>query len=169
MKKFVVGLMVLMLGLALVSCAGAPPAQDPPPPPPPAPAPAAPPPPPPPPPPAPVVVGLDLTGAQQYTVVEGDTLSEIARRFYGAQTNVGEAGTRNGFFFPIIQMASGIVIDDPDVLFPGMILTVPDLRRNLDAPGSRQAVINGLREAANFFEGRRPLDVEGLRRLADSL
>ena len=35
---------------------------------------------------------LDMTGAQEYIVQRGDTLSEITRRFYGNLTNVGSAG-----------------------------------------------------------------------------
>ncbi|MCL2374377.1 MAG: LysM peptidoglycan-binding domain-containing protein [Treponema sp.] len=168
MKKILVSLVVFAVGFMLIACATPAPAPAPAPPPP---APAAPPPPAPEPTPAPppVAVALDLTGAQQYTVVARDTLSAIARRFYGSLSSVGEAGRENGFFFPAIMLASPVVIDQ-DVLEPGMVLTIPDLRRNLDNPGARQAIRNALLEAANVYAGRnRPLDVEGLRRLADSL
>lgn len=113
---------------------------------------------------------LDLTGAQQYTVVRRDTLSQIARRFYGNLTNVGIAGERNGFFFPIIMMASGSNIVDPDLIRPGMRLTIPDLRRNLDNPSSRDAIRNSLLQVAEIYSKKnRPVEVEGLRRLANSL
>ena len=168
--------MVLLVSLALFSCAGAP-APEPvasPPTPAPAPEPAPPPPPPPLPPPAvQEVVGppaLDLTGAQQHTVEEGDTLSAIARRFFGDLTNVGYAGTRNGFFFPVIIAASDVSITNPDFIEPGIVLMIPDLRRNLDNPAARQAIRYSLLEAAALYGIRdRPLEGEGLRRLADSL
>jgi hypothetical protein len=164
MKKFSLGFMVLFVGLLFTSCPGAPPAYEPPPPPPPpAPAPA------PEPVPEPVVVGLDLTGAQQYVVVAGDILSNIARRFYGGLGALEHGGRENGFFFPAIMLASPAVTD-PDVLVPGMVLTIPDLRRNLDNPGARQAMREAMLETATLNQGRnRLLDVEGLRRLANSL
>jgi LysM repeat protein len=113
---------------------------------------------------------LNLAGAQQHTVVAGETLSTIARNFFGGLTNVGDAGPRNGFFFPVIMTASDIVIPNPDLIQPGMVLTVPNLRLNLDNPASRQAVINSLLEVADFYPVRnRPLKEEGLRRLANSL
>jgi len=115
------------------------------------------------------VIGLDLTGAQQYTVVAGDVLSGIAQRFYGGLGALEHGGRQNGFFFPIIHLASPNVVD-PDVLEPGMVLIIPDLRRNLDNPGARQALRNAMLETATLNEQRnRPLDVEGLRRLANSL
>ncbi|MCL2382322.1 MAG: LysM peptidoglycan-binding domain-containing protein [Treponema sp.] len=157
MKRFAVGIMVLLVGLLMISCPSAPPPDQPPPPPPP---PVAPP---------PVVVGLDLTGAQTYTVVAGDTLSGIARMFYGPVANAGNAGPQNGLFFPLIMAASAPVLD-PDLIFPGSVLTIPDLRRNLDSPGARQAIAENLRLTADFISGRnRVLDVQGLRSLADSL
>jgi len=114
---------------------------------------------------------LDLTGAQQYVVVRGDTLSGISRRFYGNLTNVGNAGPRNGFYFPVIMMASSANIPNPDRIYPGMRLTVPDLRRNLDNPGARQAIKNSLSEVAEIYARRRNANVTvlGLRRLSDSL
>ncbi len=59
-------------------------------------------PPPPPPPPAP----------RTYTVVSGDTLWAIAERFYG-----------DGNRYPEIAAASGI--DNPDLIHPGQVVTIP--------------------------------------------
>jgi len=176
MKKFAIGSVALLIGLMLTACPGAPlpapapvveeaPA--------PAPVPA----------PAPYVDQavaqvqeahrpyLDLTGAQTYIVVQGDTLSEIARRFFGGITNVGDAGFRNGFYFPVIMIASVAHIPDPDLIQPGTVLTIPDLRRNLDNPGARQAIIQSLFQIADIYQTRpiRALDVVGLRMLANSL
>jgi len=113
---------------------------------------------------------LDLTGAREHTVVAGDTLSGIARQFFGALTNVGDAGPQNGFYFPVIMMASDTHIVDPDMIEPGMRLTIPDLRRNLDNPVARQAIRDSLLEIAYVYGRRnRPVEEEGLRRLANSL
>ncbi|MFI6870556.1 LysM peptidoglycan-binding domain-containing protein [Nocardia sp. NPDC050406] len=49
-----------------------------------------------------------------YTVVSGDTLSEIALRFYG-----------DGSLFPILAAANGI--QNPDLIFPGQVLRIPDI------------------------------------------
>lgn len=49
-----------------------------------------------------------------YTVIRGDTLFGIAQRFYG-----------DGNKFPVIAQANGIA--DPDRIFPGQVLRIPDL------------------------------------------
>ena len=113
---------------------------------------------------------LDLTGAQEHIVVSGDTLSAITRRFYGNLTNVGDAGTNNGFHFPVIMMATGSHIVDPELIEPGMRLVIPDLRRNLDNPNSRQAIKDTLINVAHVYERKgRPAEEAGLIRLANSL
>ncbi|MDL9936817.1 LysM domain-containing protein [Gordonia sp. ABSL1-1] len=66
-----------------------------------------------------IEVGARLTipdrapGGRTYTVVTGDTLSGIAQRFYGDPT-----------LFPIIARANGIA--NPDLIFAGQTLTIPD-------------------------------------------
>ena len=118
-----------------------------------------------------LVNGLDMTGAGRYTVVGGDTLSQLSRRFYGSLTGVGLAGTENSFYFPLFMLASpDSNIVDPELIFPGQNLSVPDLRRNLANPVSRQAIISHLRNVANIYnrKGMQPVE-EGLLRLANSL
>jgi len=61
--------------------------------------------------------GLDLTGADTYTVKWGDTLSGISRNAYD-----------DGFYYPIIMLASRGVVENPDKILPGMELTIPDLK-----------------------------------------
>ena len=118
-----------------------------------------------------LVNGLDLTGAQRYIVVDGDTLNEITRRFYGHLTDVGMAGRSNGFFYPILMLASPEAnIADPDLIFPNMSLNIPDLRRNLANPTSREAIRNSLRQTAGIYDRKGiPEESEGLLRLANSL
>jgi len=113
---------------------------------------------------------LDMFGAQDYTVEGGDTLSQITRRFYGGLTDVGPAGTRNGFYFPVLMLASPDNITDPDLIFEGQSLKIPDLKRNLANSVSRQAIKESLINAANVYNRKgKPEEEEGLRRLANSL
>lgn len=58
-----------------------------------------------------------LTGARGiYTVQPADSLSSIAEFFY-----------RDGYRWPAIFQANAHLIDDPDMIFPGMVLIVPSL------------------------------------------
>jgi nucleoid-associated protein YgaU len=57
-----------------------------------------------------------LTGARGiYTVQVADSLSSIATFFY-----------RNGNRWPDILAANGNLIDDPDLIFAGMVLIIPE-------------------------------------------
>jgi len=53
--------------------------------------------------------------ARRYTVRPGDTLSSIALRFYGSRSR-----------WPLIYQANKSVIKNPDSIFPGEVLTIPD-------------------------------------------
>ena len=66
---------------------------------------------------------LDLTGADTYTVKEGDTLTSITKSVYGET---------NGYYFPLIMLASKNVVQDPELIRPGMKLTIPSLERNIN-------------------------------------
>ena len=113
---------------------------------------------------------LDLTGAQDYTVVKGDTLSQITRKFYGSLTGVGTAGPNNGFYFPVIMLASDSKIVDPDLIEPDMKLKIPELKRNLDNPSSRKAIKDCLNEVAYVYNKKGDATSEqGLKKLAGSL
>jgi hypothetical protein len=89
-----------------------------------------------------------LDGAQTYTAAEGDTLPAIIRRFYGAG---------NGYFFPLIILASRDVITDDvimdiDSLKPGVELKIPNLSRNLNDPDTRQSLKYFLYDVADVYE-----------------
>ncbi|GHV93837.1 hypothetical protein AGMMS50293_01570 [Spirochaetia bacterium] len=102
---------------------------------------------------------LILDGAKSYTVVRGDTLAAISRAQYN-----------NGFYFPIIMLASSEVVLDPDLIEPGMQLTVPDLQRNLNDAKAKGKIKSFLGEIAGVYDRRdRPQDADGLRDLADTL
>ena len=66
----------------------------------------------------PIVFGRALIdpyqGFAQYTVVSGDTLSGIAQRFYG-----------DGALFPRIFEANRDQISNPNLVFPGQVLRIP--------------------------------------------
>jgi len=114
---------------------------------------------------------LILSDAKTYTVVSGDMLNQIARKFYGDLTNVGNAGTTNGFYFPIIMLASSNAgIAHPDRIEPGMVLTIPDLQKNLANPAAKQAIKDYLKEIAYVYSKQGESATEkGLVALSDSL
>lgn len=56
---------------------------------------------------------------QYYTVRAGDWLSRIAQRFYG-----------NAMKYSEIFAANRDIIDDPDMIFPGQMLTIPQTGQN---------------------------------------
>jgi hypothetical protein len=113
---------------------------------------------------------LILDGAQDYAVVSGDTLSAITRKYYGSLTDVGTAGPTNGFYFPVIMMAADSEIVDPDKIEPGMKLKVVDLKKNLANPGARAAIKSCLNDVAYVYNKKGDAATEdGLKKLAASL
>ncbi|MDR1910123.1 MAG: LysM peptidoglycan-binding domain-containing protein [Spirochaetaceae bacterium] len=86
-----------------------------------------------------------LAGATSYTVAPGDTLSRIANAKYGAG---------NGYFFPLIMLASSRTVLDPDLIEPGMSLTIPVLQTNLDNPVSRGRIKQFLKDVAAIYDGK---------------
>ncbi|MBN2410920.1 peptidoglycan-binding protein LysM [candidate division KSB1 bacterium] len=51
-----------------------------------------------------------------YTIKSGDTLSKIAKHYYG-----------NAMKYPVIFEANREVIKDPDLIYPGQIIRIPKL------------------------------------------
>jgi len=153
MKKFVLFLMVITASILMVTaCAGTPePAliEEPQPP-------APPPPAPPSPPPAPEEAavlmhaplytrhqsGVILDEASHYTVRYRDTLASIARRFY-----------RDGSLYPLIYMVTDEV-SDPDLILPGMILTLPVVDVNMEDQTARESINRSFIDSAVFEERR---------------
>ena len=54
--------------------------------------------------------------AEFYTIVRGDSLSKIAKRYYG-----------DAMKYPIIFEANREVIKDPDLIYPGQQIRIPKL------------------------------------------
>ena len=113
---------------------------------------------------------LNMTGAQDYVVAKGDTLSNITRKYYGKLTGVGDAGPNNGFYFPVIMLGSHCDIVDPDFIDPGMQLKIVDLKINLANPDSRKAIKDCLLDVSYVYNKKGDKATEsGLIKLADSL
>jgi hypothetical protein len=107
------------------------------------------------------VTGLDYSGAVKYTVKKGDTLSDISRRVYN-----------DGFYYPVIMLASRGVVVNPDKIEPGMELTIPNLeinKANYNCKNSIKKCLNGLAdlEKARIYP-KKDL-IEGLKKRADAL
>jgi len=121
----------------------------------------APPAPPAPPPPPDRAHDLVLDGAEYYTVIKRDTLSHIARLKYGAA---------NGFYYPLIIMASRDLVEDQDLIEPGTVLTIPKIQPNLNDARARSSMKKFFLEVADITEHghKRPKDAAGLRKLANS-
>jgi hypothetical protein len=105
--------------------------------------------------------GLDLTGAGAYTVKDGDTLADISRRAYN-----------DGFYYPVIMLASRGVVINPDKIKPGMTLTIPDLERNIADNKSRRSMKNCLHGFANIEKTKQNPNqalIDGFRKRADEL
>jgi len=103
--------------------------------------------------------GLILDGAGTHIVVYGDKLHVIARDKYG-----------DDYLFPLIMLASSDVVVDPDLIIPGMVLTIPDLQRNLEDENARETLRAFLREIARVEDDLdQPAVADGLRAKADSL
>jgi hypothetical protein len=96
---------------------------------------------------------LDLTNAKSHKVVRGETLSGITKDYYGDDF---------GYYFPMIMGASSRVVTHPDKIVPGMVLTIPDKKRNLANPIIRANIrkqflrVAGIyrREGNNFVADR---------------
>jgi len=54
--------------------------------------------------------------AQYHTVVKGDTLSKIAKTFYG-----------DAMKYPVIFEANKPMLTHPDKIYPGQVLRIPAL------------------------------------------
>jgi len=103
--------------------------------------------------------GINMEGAQRYTVVRGDTLVRIARARYG-----------NGFYYPLIYAASRNAVQNPDRIYPGTVLIIPNLERNLSNAQARANLKNILTDLASFEEQRgRPRTAADMRNLASGL
>ena len=104
---------------------------------------------------------LILDGAEEYTIVSGDTLSRLS---------INRWGSGNGFYFPVIMMASRDVVADPDFIQPGMKVTIPNLQKNLDDAKARSRIKAFLKEISDVYKKKGDEGVQNeLIKLSNSL
>jgi len=85
---------------------------------------------------------LDLGNAKSHKVVRGETLSGITKDYYGDEY---------GYYFPMIMGASSRVVTHPDKIVPGMVLTIPDRKRNLANPLIRMNIKKQFLRVASIY------------------
>jgi len=102
---------------------------------------------------------LIYEGATSYTVKSGDRLVDISRALYD-----------DPYYYPVIMLASRNVVADPDKIAPGMVLTIPNLQRNLADPRARAAMKGVINDCAGL-ESKRGRDetAAGLKAHANTL
>ncbi|MCR4631752.1 MAG: LysM peptidoglycan-binding domain-containing protein [Treponema sp.] len=86
---------------------------------------------------------VNLEGASTYTVVSGDTLTAISKKFYG---------NTNGYYFPLIMLASNETVLDPDLIEPGMELTIPDFDKNIRNSTQAKNLKPYFKDIANVYK-----------------
>jgi len=96
---------------------------------------------------------LILDGAKSYTVKSGDSLSKISTELYG-----------DGYYYPVIMLASKDVVLDQDKIQPDMKLVVPDLKKNMDSPKAKSSIKGVIQDCAKIEDDRGRKDTaKGLR------
>lgn len=107
---------------------------------------------------------LNLDGAEKYTVQSGDTLSNITKKSYGED---------NGYYFPLIMLASNNVVKDPELIRPGMELTIPNLEANIGDSSRAKKLSPYFKDIANVYKQKRTKSSanirENLLRISDEL
>ena len=98
---------------------------------------------------------LITDGAQNYKVKYGDTLSIIAKEFYGKD---------NGYYFPLIMLASSSTVLDPDLIEPGMTLTIPDLQKNLNDTTVHKSLKKYFNEIADVYKTKKTPAADRIRK-----
>src|SRR5690606_41906705 len=68
--------------------------------------------------------GPGSIGARSYTIEQGDTLSAIAKRVYGRASD-----------WQRIFQANRGTLDNPDRIFPGQVITLPEIEEDGEGKG----------------------------------
>lgn len=104
---------------------------------------------------------LDLGGDQTYIVQSGDTLTAITKQYYGDD---------KGYYFPMIMAASSNVVTNPDLISPGMELTIPDFDANMNEPKIRKMLKGVFKKVAKIYadQGKTSME-EPLSEIAEEL
>lgn len=72
-----------------------------------------------------VIFKTDAMATTTYTIESGDTLSGISKKFYN-----------NAAKYTVIFEANKDVIKNPNLIYPGMVIQIPDLEDSKDEPKS---------------------------------
>jgi phage tail protein X len=83
-----------------------------------------------------------LDGARTHRVVWGNSLSKIARQYYGS---------RNGYYYPLIILGNPGVIANPDLIVGGTQLRIPDLQRNLNNRAAKAELKAYMNELVAYY------------------
>jgi hypothetical protein len=86
--------------------------------------------------------GVILDRSTNYSVIKGDTLSDIARKLY-----------RDGSMYPLIMMVSGVIVD-PDKILPLQQFVIPDVNINMNDPTARQSINRYFLQIADIEDQR---------------
>jgi hypothetical protein len=74
------------------------------------------------------------------------------------------------YYFPILALANKTIVSDPDLIYPGRRLVIPDLQRNLNNAGTRATIKSTINDAAAYYDRKgEPSAGNYLRQLAQSL
>ena len=107
--------------------------------------------------PKPVVEEPRDVPVKEYVVVEGDTLSEIALKFYGTR--------EKAYYFPIIMTLNPGKIQHPDKLTPKTKLLIPDFELFMKHSASKMLVRPEFEKCIKIYEDEGKSGVvESLRR-----
>ena len=68
------------------------------------------------------------------------------------------------YYFPIIMLASEDTIQDPDTIEPGMVLTIPDLNKNLKEKSVHSNLKSFFTEIADVYKNKRTASASTIRR-----
>jgi len=107
--------------------------------------------------PKPVVEEPRDVPVKEYVVVEGDTLSEIALKFYGTR--------EKAYYFPIIMTLNPGKIQHPDKLTPKTKLLIPDFELFMKHSASKMLARSEFEKCIKIYEDEGKSGVvESLRR-----
>ena len=94
---------------------------------------------------------------KEYIVVQGDTLSEIALKFYGTR--------EKAYYFPIIMAINPGMVKHPDKLTPKLRLLIPDFELFMQHSASKEKAKPEFEKCIKIYEDEARTGVaESLRR-----
>lgn len=107
--------------------------------------------------PSPVVEEPRDVPVKEYIVVQGDTLSEIALKFYGTR--------EKAYYFPIIMAINPGMVKHPDKLTPKLRLLIPDFELFMQHSASKEKAKPEFEKCIKIYEDEARTGVaESLRR-----